>query len=155
MIILKNIKLTIAIIIIIALAISGFFGFSTLNEDSGINLTDNNAIHENGHYDSVEDVGTYLIKYHKLPSNYITKSEAHRIGWHGGSIEKYLPGMCIGGDTFTNNQEILPTDKSYKECDIDTLGESTRGAKRIVYSTDYKGIYYTSNHYSSFTKLNN
>lgn len=155
MIVLKSLKLiSIIVIIIAALGICGFLGFGSSDiSDSGIHLTDSNNIIEDGQYDSVEDVGAYLIKYHNLPSNYMTKSDAHAIGWNGGSLEKYAPGMCIGGDVFTNRQEILPTDKSYKECDIDTLGADSRGAKRIVYSTDYKDIYYTDNHYESFTKI--
>ncbi|MCR5616956.1 MAG: ribonuclease, partial [Clostridiales bacterium] len=40
----------------------------------------------------------------------------------------------------------------YHECDIDTLGEDSRGAKRIIYSNDGL-IYYTEDHYSSFTLL--
>lgn len=156
MIILKNLKLiSIVLIIIAALALCGFFGFNSSGptNDLGIQLSDNSSIHEDGQYDSVEDVSAYLVKYHKLPSNYMTKSDAHVIGWHGGSLEKYAPGMCIGGDKFTNRQEILPTDKAYKECDIDTLGADSRGAKRIVYSTNYEDIYYTENHYESFNKI--
>ncbi|MCQ2737497.1 MAG: ribonuclease [archaeon] len=146
--------ISIIIIIIAALGVCGFLGFNSSDSvDSGIQLTDSGAISEDGQYDSVEDVSAYLIKYHKLPSNYMTKSDAHAIGWQGGSLEKYAPGMCIGGDVFTNRQEILPTDKSYRECDIDTLGADGRGAKRLVYSTDYEYIYYTNNHYESFNKI--
>ena len=38
------------------------------------------------------------------------------------------------------------------ECDIDTLGKRSRGAKRIIYSNDGY-IYYTDDHYESFTEL--
>ena len=38
------------------------------------------------------------------------------------------------------------------ECDIDTLGADTRGAKRIVFSNDGL-IYYTDDHYASFELL--
>ena len=146
--------ISIIIIIIAALGVCGFLGFNSSDSvDSGIQLTDSGAISEDGQYDSVEDVSAYLIKYQKLPLNYMTKSDAHAIGWQGGSLEKYAPGMCIGGDVFTNRQEILPTDKSYRECDIDTLGADGRGAKRLVYSTDYEDIYYTINHYESFNKI--
>ena len=75
------------------------------------------------------------------------------LGWHGGSVEKYAPGKCIGGDIFTNRQSILPITHEYRECDIDTLGASSRGPKRIVYSTDDFEVYYTGDHYASFEHL--
>lgn len=150
---LKIIGISLVVFILAALGVTALGGFNSTS-DSGFNLTDSSAIVENGQYDDVGNVSAYLLKFHKLPSNYMTKDEAHAIGWNGGSLEKYAKGMCIGGDNFTNRQEILPIDKSYKECDIDTLGESSRGAKRIVYSTDYKDIYYTDNHYNSFSKVN-
>lgn len=48
----------------------------------------------------------------------------------------------------------MPTAKgrTYQECDIDTLGASSRGAKRIVFSSDGL-IYYTEDHYETFTLL--
>ena len=42
--------------------------------------------------------------------------------------------------------------RKYTECDIDTLGAEKRGAKRIVFSNDGL-IYYTDDHYESFTLL--
>ncbi len=107
---------------------------------------------EDGQYCSREEVALYLHIYGKLPSNYITKNEAKALGWSGGSLEEYAPGKCIGGDTFGNYEGLLPEGKEYKECDIDTLGKSTRGAKRIVFSDDGM-IYYTDDHYQSFTLL--
>ncbi len=111
-------------------------------------------IEEDGTYDSKEEVALYIYIYGHLPSNYITKKEAKALGWNGGSLEKYAPGMCIGGDRFGNYEGILP-DKNgvtYTECDIDTLGKSKRGAKRIIFSN--KGcIYYTEDHYESFELL--
>ena len=40
----------------------------------------------------------------------------------------------------------------YYECDIDTLGEDSRGSKRIVYSNDGL-VFYTDDHYETFTLL--
>ena len=74
------------------------------------------------------------------------------MGWNGGSLEPYAPGKCIGGDYFGNYEGILPKGRSYHECDIDTLGAKSRGAKRLVYSDDGL-IYYTSDHYNTFTLL--
>ncbi len=112
------------------------------------------AIDENGTYDDKENVALYLHTYGKLPSNYITKKEAEKLGWTGGSLERYAPGKCIGGTYFGNYEGILPTKKGreYHECDIGTLGRSSRGAKRIVWSNDGL-IYYTEDHYETFELL--
>ncbi len=109
---------------------------------------------EDGSYTSKEEVALYLHLYDHLPSNFITKQEARKLGWEGGSLEPYAPGKCIGGDRFGNYEGILPEKegRGYKECDIDTLGAGSRGAKRIVYSDDGL-IYYTEDHYASFGLL--
>ncbi len=109
------------------------------------------SIDEEGSYTTAEDVSLYLHTYEKLPNNFITKKEANALGWSGGSLEPYAPGKCIGGDKFGNYEGILP-DGSYHECDIDTLGAKSRGAKRLVYSEDGR-IYYTEDHYTTFTML--
>lgn len=109
------------------------------------------AIAEDGSYTTKEDVALYIHTYGKLPPNFITKKAAQKLGWEGGSLEPYAPGKCIGGNYFGNYEGILP-EGNYKECDIDTLGKKSRGAKRIIYSDDGR-IYYTEDHYKSFTKL--
>ena len=109
------------------------------------------AIAEDGVYTTKEDVALYLYTYHKLPSNFMTKKEAQALGWQGGSLEDYAPGMCIGGDYFGNYEKVLPKGK-YHECDIGTLGKKKRGAKRIIYSSDWD-IYYTDDHYETFELL--
>ncbi len=107
-----------------------------------------------GEYYSKDEVAAYIHLYGKLPSNYITKKEARALGWTGGSLEKYAPGKCIGGDRYGNYEGVLPDegDIKYYECDIDTLGKKKRGKKRIVYSDD-GSIYYTEDHYNTFTQL--
>lgn len=109
---------------------------------------------QDGVYDSREDVALYLQLYGCLPENYITKQEAEELGWEGGSLEPYAPGKCIGGNRFGNYEGLLPEKegRTYQECDIDTLGAGSRGAKRIVFSNDGL-IYYTEDHYSSFELL--
>ena len=109
------------------------------------------ALDEDGTYNSAEDVSLYLYTYGRLPENYITKNEARDLGWSGGSVEKYAPGCAIGGDKFGNREGVLP-DGKYHECDIDTIGQDSRGAKRLVYSDDGR-IYYTEDHYETFTLL--
>lgn len=108
----------------------------------------------NGSYTTKEDVALYLYTYGELPQNFITKKEAQSLGWQGGSLEPYAPGCCIGGSYFGNYEGLLPKEsgRSYYECDIDTLGANSRGAKRIVYSNDGL-IYYTADHYESFELL--
>ena len=110
------------------------------------------AIDENGSYTSKEDVALYIYTYGHLPYNFITKNEARELGWEGGSVEDYVPGCSIGGDRFGNYEGILPEGKKYTECDIDTLGKKSRGAKRIVFSND-GCIYYTDDHYETFELL--
>lgn len=107
-----------------------------------------------GWYYSAEDVALYLVTYGELPSNFITKNEARDLGWEGGSVQRYLEGAAIGGDKFGNREGILPKadGRQYYECDIDTDGASSRGAKRIVFSNDGL-IYYTEDHYESFILL--
>ena len=112
------------------------------------------ASDEDGVYTTKDDVALYLHTYGHLPSNFITKKEAEKLGWSGGSLEPYAPGKCIGGSHFGNYEGILPEKdgRSYTECDIDTLGADKRGAKRIVFSNDGL-IYYTEDHYETFELL--
>ncbi len=109
------------------------------------------SVEEDGVYTSKDDVSLYLQTYGHLPDNFITKSEAKKLGWEGGSLEEYAPGKCIGGDVFGNYEGLLPEEDEYHECDIDTLGADSRGSKRLVYSDT--AIYYTDDHYESFTLL--
>jgi guanyl-specific ribonuclease Sa len=99
-------------------------------------------------------VALYIHLYGELPVNFITKEDARDLGWEGGGLEKYAPGMCIGGDRFGNYEGILPNapGRKWTECDIDTLGAKSRGAKRIVFSNDGL-IYYTDDHYETFELL--
>ncbi len=104
-----------------------------------------------GQYTSKEDVALYLHIYGELPSNFITKKQAQKLGWEGGDLWRYAEGKSIGGDRFGNYEGMLPEDRDYKECDIDYRG-GKRNAKRIVFSADGL-IYYTGDHYESFELL--
>ena len=112
------------------------------------------ALDSDGAYTTKEDVALYLYTYGELPSNFMTKNEAKKLGWSGGGLDDYADGMCIGGDRFGNYEGILPDAKgrTWTECDIDTLHANSRGAKRIVFSNDGL-IYYTDDHYESFELL--
>lgn len=111
-------------------------------------------IDKDGWYYSKDEVALYIHTYGKLPSNYITKDEAEKLGWTGGSVQKYKKGAAIGGTYFGNYEGLLPkkNGRKYYECDIDTNGKSSRGAKRIIYSNDGL-VYYTDDHYETFTLL--
>ena len=110
-----------------------------------------NVLPEDGSYTTKEDVALYLITYGHLPDNFVTKKEAEKAGWSGGSLEKVLPGKCIGGDRFGNLEGKLPkaSGRCWTECDINTLGKKSRGAERLVFSNDGL-IYYTGDHYETF-----
>jgi len=140
----KKIKYIGIILLLVAVAL-----FSALTVDSGDDNVGADLV-----YTSAEDVAAYLHENGQLPDNFMTKDEARKLGWEGGSLEKYAPGMAIGGDKFGNYEGILPKAKGrqYYECDIDTLGADSRGAKRLVYSNDGL-IYYTEDHYETFELL--
>ena len=110
---------------------------------------------ETGIYTDKEQVAFYLHLYGRLPSNYISKKEAERLGWDSreGNLDEVAPGKSIGGGRFGNREGLLPEKKgrTYYECDIDYDG-GYRGGKRIVYSNDGL-IYYTEAHYNSFELL--
>ena len=153
-------KHTILIALILAI-LAGIFGLPE-NETPVISTQEivaaqvmddgSTLISADGIYTSKEDVALYIHTYGCLPVNFMTKKEARELGWEGGSLEKFAPGMCIGGDRFGNYEGLLPEDREYTECDIDTLGAKSRGAKQIVFS-DEGLIYYTDNHYESFELL--
>jgi ribonuclease T1 len=109
----------------------------------------------NGAYTTRDDVALYIHTYGTLPGNFITKADARALGWTGGALARYAPGKSIGGDLFGNFEGLLPkaAGRVYHECDIDT-GEASasRGARRIVFSSDGL-VYYTGDHYQSFTLL--
>lgn len=107
-----------------------------------------------GSYTDKENVAAYINQFQKLPHNYITKGEAKKLGWQSkGTLDKVAPGKSIGGDRYGNYEGLLPKKekRTWKECDIDYV-RGNRNAKRIVFSNDGL-IYYTDNHYKSFSRL--
>ena len=109
---------------------------------------------ESGSYTSMAEVSAYIHEFGHLPDNYITKSEAKKLGWKtSGDLSDVAPGMSIGGDSFGNREGLLPKEKGrkYYECDIDYTG-GDRNAKRLIYSNDGL-IYYTEDHYESFERI--
>lgn len=125
------------------------------NRPDGKSSEGNSTVDEDGWYSSKEEVALYIHLYGELPDNYVTKREAEEAGWSGGNVERYTgEGTAIGGSAFGNREGLLPKERgrTYTECDIDTVGKNSRGAKRIVYSNDGL-VYYTDDHYESFELL--
>lgn len=116
---------------------------------------DQYQVTEDGWYESKEEVAVYLAAFGRLPGNYITKRQAQDLGWVSkwGNLDKVAPGQSIGGDRFGNYEGSLPDKKgrSWKECDID-YDSGTRNGLRILFSNDGL-IYYTDDHYNTFTQL--
>ncbi len=129
---------------------------TAVSEPTGIAKENDSDIivEESGEYDTKDEVALYIHKYGHLPYNYITRASAKKAGWEGGSLERFYPGCSIGGDIFRNREGLLPkkSGRVYYECDIEATGKKSRGAKRIVFSNDGL-IYYTGDHYESFTLL--
>lgn len=125
------------------------------DESEVISEETSDAMDENASYTSKEDVALYIHTYGHLPGNFITKKEAQKKGWDSkeGNLWDVAPGCSIGGDYFGNYEGLLPekNGREYHECDIDFNG-GYRDAKRIIYSNDGL-IYYTEDHYKSFTLL--
>ena len=125
------------------------------NRPDGKSGEGNASVEEDGWYSSKEEVALYIHLYGELPGNYVTKAKAEDAGWTGGSVERWTgEGTALGGSYFGNYEGLLPKEqgRTYAECDVDTVGENSRGAKRIVFSNDGL-IYYTEDHYESFELL--
>ena len=113
------------------------------------------GVWEDAWYDTAPEVALYIHTFGWLPGNYITKKQAREdYGWEGGTLRKLAPGMSLGGDVFGNNEKKLPRAKgrTWYEADLETTGKKSRGEKRILFSSDGL-IYYTSDHYESYTQL--
>ncbi|MBQ8556887.1 MAG: ribonuclease [Clostridia bacterium] len=113
------------------------------------------ALEAEGPIIAPQDIADYIFAYGTLPGNFITKSEAEALGWD--SSENYLsdvaPGKSIGGDRFGNYEGLLPkaSGRTWKEADCNYVS-GPRNAERIVFSNDGL-VYYTSDHYESFTQM--
>lgn len=160
----KNNLLTSVIAVVLAL-ILGLLGFNPgadtptdpATEPSAnptIQTQESNLLDEDGHYNSKEDVALYIHLYGHLPENYITKAQCENLGYPNNRAEEAVPDGAIGGDRFGNYEGLLPKapGRAWTECDIDTWGRTSRGTKRIVFSNDGL-VYYTDDHYESFTLL--
>lgn len=124
----------------------------TEQEESG---TVSAGVDYGAYYTTAEEVAEYLYTYEELPPNFITKREARDLGWDSalGNLWEVADGMSIGGDRFGNREGLLPEAQGrvWYECDVNYAG-GYRGGERVVWSNDWL-IYYTQDHYQSFTQL--
>lgn len=127
------------------------------NVKSFLSIYDLNEVEENECYVNYLDVIAYIYYYKKLPNNYLTKNEAQKLGWSGSGnvwVNNSLKNKNIGGDTFKNYEQLLPiVDKNtYIEVDVNCK-DGIRGKYRLVYNRYTFDIYYTDDHYNSFTYM--
>lgn len=124
------------------------------------------SVEKSGVYTAWDSVAAYLCRYDELPSNYVNKAEGKKMyeSETGNTFSKWnfnpweTIGVMIGGDVFDNfedNTEYefhseLP-EGSYREADVGYFAEN-RGTKRLVYQPGCL-IYYTTDHYETFTLL--
>ena len=94
-------------------------------------------VEKSGTYYEHEKLAAYIAVYNALPSNY--KNQPTKDG-----------EVKIGG-VHQNREQRLPTYLTYIEIDVNTYFPKARGQHRIVYSNDFR-IFYTANHYGSFTE---
>ncbi|MBE5811157.1 MAG: ribonuclease [Clostridiales bacterium] len=100
-------------------------------------------------------IADYIFKYGKLPDNFITKSQAQKLGWDSSRnyVSDVAPGKSIGGDRFGNYEGLLPSKKGRTWYEADCYyTKGKRNAYRILYSNDGL-VYYTDDHYESFTQM--
>ena len=112
--------------------------------------------------DSTSDSATEQNKTSNIESGNTSTTEKKQIDETDGYLDKDgsytskedVINYLIEYGQLGNYEKVLPvvSGRTYHECDIDTLNAKSRGAKRIIYSDD-RQIYYTDNHYKSFTLL--
>jgi RHS repeat-associated protein len=128
---------------------------SSSENGQGARSTVNQTVNVSNHATSFEDVANYISQHGTLPSNFITKAQATRLGWSQrlGNLDIVAPGKSIGGDVFRNLEGRLPNAQGriWYEADIN-YSRGYRGSDRIVYSNDGL-IYKTTDHYQTFTQM--
>ena len=141
-------------------AISGIYSFVVKESGSAgsTSISTTAPSPASSQYTSKDEVAKFICENGHLPSNYVSKSEGKRLyeAKTGNTFTKWnfnpltTLGVMIGGDDFQNREGRLPPG-DYREADVDYFAEN-RGTKRLVYTSGCN-IYYTSDHYGSFTKL--
>ncbi len=114
-------------------------------------LSTRTYIHQGGAYSDKNHVSLYLYTYKELPSNYIRKQDAEDSGLQPDN------GKYIGGNTFyyTGAIKQYTSNTSLREADVEYPTDKTekRGKKRLVYTVDCSEVFYTDDHYETFSKV--
>lgn len=136
---------------------SNGYTYDLNNTKSFLCVDDLIEVIEGEEYVNYLEVIAYIYYFQELPNNYLTKSEAKALGWSGsGNVwtNDKLMNKCIGGDTFNNYEKLLPivNENTYIEVDVNCR-DGIRGKYRIVYNRYTFDIYYTDDHYNSFTYM--
>lgn len=118
-----------------------------VTETEAKNLLNGVVVYYGKPYNQAEEVALYIVSYQTLPINFYLKDEYYK-------ADPYTKDNLNsrGGDVFYNREGLLPKDNNYFECDINYQGGS-RGAERLVFSLKTLDVYYTEDHYASFTLL--
>ena len=150
----KILALLMALLMLVFCFASGEEEIEVLVAD-GVAMTEELMVEYSYPYYTPEEVALYLYVFVELPPNFLTKDEARDLGWVSseGNLWEVADGMCIGGDIFGNREGLLPeeNERVYYECDVNYAG-GFRGSERVVFSDDGL-IYYTNDHYETFTQL--
>jgi len=102
-----------------------------------------------------QKVADYLHQHQRLPAYYLRKSEARNQGWDpaSGNLCKILPGRAIGGDHFSNRENVLPDKPGRRWFEADVNYQcGHRGSDRMLYSSDGL-IYVTHDHYRHMEQI--
>lgn len=126
-----------------------------LEEETGKEASEKIEVEEDGTYTSKEEVALYIHEYGHLPSNYITKEEARKLGWSDSknNLAEAAPGKAIGGDEYSNSNKMLPEEEGrvFYECDVNAE-EGERGEERLIYTNDGQ-IFYTGDNMDTFEQV--
>lgn len=141
--------------ILLLLALTVCPAFAEVLCEDGVAITEELIVEYGEYYYDRDEVALYLHCFCELPDNYITKKDAMALGWDSrkGNLWDVADGACIGGDYFGNYEGTLPKAKGRTWYEADVYYEGGyRSSFRILFSTDGL-IYYTEDHYETFTLL--
>lgn len=95
-------------------------------------------VKESGEYSSRDEVALYIHLFGHLPANFITKKQARELGWQGGGLQDFAPGLLhrrgqvrqLRGAFAASGRKVLYRMR-YRH-----LRSTLTRAKRIVFSND-------------------
>lgn len=96
----------------------------------------------------------FLIKHGMLPTYYVSRVQAERLGWRPGkSLSDFAPGKMLAGGTYQNRDKKLPDAEGriWYEADIN-YQKGKRNTERILLSNGGL-IFVTYDHYYTFFEI--